>query len=130
MNTEAEIRTNGMQALIGALGLVDAERFMATTLRGRFNYTEWRRLDLPNIGLQELAAAANPKRAALPAQPGSVNWKMASFQTLDYLRREAELGKREDFEQFFKLVPDAPAQAGDELSPDIHVSSKTRNRKL
>lgn len=29
MNTEAEIRVKGMQALIGALGLVDAERFMA-----------------------------------------------------------------------------------------------------
>lgn len=27
MNTEAEIRMKGMQALIGALGLVDAERF-------------------------------------------------------------------------------------------------------
>lgn len=41
--------------------------------------------------------------------------KMASFQTLDFLRREAALGKREDFEQFLKLVPDVPAQAGDEL---------------
>ena len=42
--------------------------------------------------------------------------KMASFQTLDYLRREAALGKRENFEQFLRLVPDVPAQAGDELS--------------
>ena len=57
MNTEAEIRIKGMQALIGALGLVDAERFMAATSRDRFNYTEWRRLGLPNIGLQELASA-------------------------------------------------------------------------
>lgn len=73
MNTEAEIRIKGMQALIGALGLVDAERFMAATSRDRFNYTEWRRLGLPNIGLQALAAAANPMSAALPAQPGSVN---------------------------------------------------------
>lgn len=58
-NTEAEIRVKGMQALIGALGLVDAERFMAATSRDRFNYTEWRRLVLPVMGLQELAAAAN-----------------------------------------------------------------------
>ena len=43
--------------------------------------------------------------------------KMASFQTLDYLRREAALGKREDFEKFLNLVPDAPAQAGDEIVP-------------
>ena len=43
--------------------------------------------------------------------------KMASFQTpLDYLRREAALGKREDFEKFLKLVSDVPAQAGDETS--------------
>ena len=38
------------------------------------------------------------------------------FKTLDYLRREADLGKREDFERLLKLVPDVPARAGDELS--------------
>ncbi len=70
MNTEAEIRVKGMQALIVALGLVDAERFMAANSRDRFNYTEWRRLGLPDMGLQELAAAANHLSAALP-QPGS-----------------------------------------------------------
>ena len=42
--------------------------------------------------------------------------KMASFQTLDYLRREAALGERENFEQFLSLVPDVPAQAGDEIA--------------
>jgi hypothetical protein len=41
--------------------------------------------------------------------------KMASFQTLDYLRREAALGTREDFERFLKRVPDVPAQPGDAL---------------
>ncbi len=53
---EAEIRVKGMPALIGALGLVDAGRFMAATSRDRFNYTEWRRLGLPDMGLQELEA--------------------------------------------------------------------------
>ncbi len=65
MNTEAEIRVKGMQALISALGLVDATRFMAAASRDRFNYTEWRRHGLPDLGLQELAAAANQMRAAL-----------------------------------------------------------------
>jgi predicted DNA-binding ribbon-helix-helix protein len=51
--------------------------------------------------------------------------KMASFQTLDYLRREAAQGKREDFEKFLKLVPDVPAQAGDALSPDTKLPLKT-----
>lgn len=40
--------------------------------------------------------------------------KMASFQTLEYLRSEAALGTREDFEKFLRLVPDVPAQAGDD----------------
>lgn len=52
--------------------------------------------------------------------------KMASFQTLDYLRREAALGKRENFEQFLKLVPDVPARAGDELSPSIDTFRKNK----
>ena len=72
MSTEAEIRVKGMQALIGALGLVDAERFIAANSRDRFNYTEWRRLGLLNVGLQELAAAANQMSATLPNHPGSV----------------------------------------------------------
>ena len=59
MNTEAEIRMKGMQALIGALGLVDAERFMAAVSRDRFNYTEWRRQGLPAMTLQDAANAAN-----------------------------------------------------------------------
>ena len=40
--------------------------------------------------------------------------QMASFQTLEYLRREAALGKREDFEAILKRVPDDAAQPGDE----------------
>ena len=69
MNTDAEIRVQGMQALMGALGLVDAERFMAATSHDRFNYTKWRRLGLPEMGLHELAAAANQISSALPGQP-------------------------------------------------------------
>jgi hypothetical protein len=34
---------------------------------------------------------------------------MASFQTLDFLRQEAALGKRADFERYLALVPDVPA---------------------
>ena len=52
--------------------------------------------------------------------------KMASFQTLDYLRREAALGKREEFEQFLRLVPDVPAQAGDELPSSMNTFSKNK----
>jgi len=48
-----------MQALIQALGLVEAERFMAAVSRDRFDYTKWRRLGLPNLPLNELAERAN-----------------------------------------------------------------------
>ena len=41
--------------------------------------------------------------------------KMASVLTLDYLRAEAALGKRADFERYLAAVPDAPPMAGDEL---------------
>jgi hypothetical protein len=40
--------------------------------------------------------------------------KMASVLTLDFLKSEAALGKRSDFEHYLRMVPDAPAQAGDE----------------
>lgn len=42
--------------------------------------------------------------------------KMASVLTLDFLKQEALNGKRSDFENYLKLVPDVPAQKGDELS--------------
>lgn len=59
MKTETEIRVAGMNALIGALGLVEAERFMISISRDRFDYTEWRRHGLPDYPLEELARLAN-----------------------------------------------------------------------
>ena len=40
--------------------------------------------------------------------------KMASVLTLDFLKSEAVKGKRSDFEHYLSMVPDTPAQAGDE----------------
>ena len=59
MRTEMEIRMTGMQALISALGLVEAERFLMAVSRERFDYTAWRRHGLPDIPLEELANLAN-----------------------------------------------------------------------
>ena len=47
-------RTAGMNALIDALGTVEAERFIASVSRDRFDYTEWRRSGLPELTLEEL----------------------------------------------------------------------------
>lgn len=40
--------------------------------------------------------------------------KMASVLTLDYLKSEAQKGKRSDFEHYLSMVPDVPAQMADE----------------
>jgi predicted DNA-binding ribbon-helix-helix protein len=40
--------------------------------------------------------------------------KMASVMTLDFLKAEATKGKRSDFDNYLSMVPDAPAQMGDE----------------
>lgn len=59
MKTETEIRMAGMNALIQALGLVEAERFLMAISRERFNYTEWRRTGLPDLPIEELTRLAN-----------------------------------------------------------------------
>ena len=59
MRTEAEIRTTGMQALISASGLVEAERFIAALSRDKFDYTQWRRTGLPDTDIETLAEQAN-----------------------------------------------------------------------
>ena len=59
MKTEAEIRMKGMQALISALGLVEAERFLVAVSRDKFDYTEWRRTGLPEMTIEEISTAAN-----------------------------------------------------------------------
>ncbi len=40
--------------------------------------------------------------------------KMASVLTLDFLKAEAAKGKRSDFDHYLSMVPDIPAQPGDE----------------
>jgi hypothetical protein len=41
--------------------------------------------------------------------------KLAVMLTMDYLKREASAGRREDFEKYLASVPAAPPVAGDEL---------------
>jgi uncharacterized protein (DUF1778 family) len=40
--------------------------------------------------------------------------KLAVALTMDYLRREAAAGRREDFEKFLAASPDIPPMEGDE----------------
>jgi len=41
--------------------------------------------------------------------------KLAVMTTLDYLRREADAGRREDFEKYLAAAPDAPPSETDRL---------------
>jgi hypothetical protein len=41
--------------------------------------------------------------------------KLAVVMTMDYLRREAAAGRREDFEKYLAACPDVPPLPGDEL---------------
>jgi hypothetical protein len=41
--------------------------------------------------------------------------KLAVMLTMDYLRREAFAGRREDFERYLASVPDVPPAEGDRI---------------
>lgn len=41
--------------------------------------------------------------------------KLAVMLTMDYLRREAAAGRREDFEKYLAAVPDVPPMPSDQL---------------
>ena len=59
MKTDSEIRVEGMAALVAALGAVEAERFIASLSRERFDYTDWRRRHLPHMSVAELSERAS-----------------------------------------------------------------------
>ncbi|MDR1664872.1 MAG: hypothetical protein LBR83_08145 [Clostridiales bacterium] len=46
MKTDTALRVEAMDALIAALGEVDAERFISMVSRDKFDYTNWRRKKL------------------------------------------------------------------------------------
>lgn len=54
MNTESNIRSIGMKALIGALGSVDAGRFLSIAQRDKFDYSKWRDENFGNEDLDTL----------------------------------------------------------------------------
>ena len=63
--------------------------------------------------IEDLAAKGGYSVSQLLASAASE--KLAVMLTMDYLRREAAAGRREDFEKYLAAVPDAPPMPGDEL---------------
>lgn len=52
--------------------------------------------------------------------------KLAAMLTMDYLRREASAGRREDFEKYLAAVPDVAAPASDRLVGDATASKRKK----
>jgi len=58
MRTEAEIKSNGMKALVDNLGLVEAEKFISLLQREQFDYTKWQRNLWAGMSVQEISKMA------------------------------------------------------------------------
>ncbi len=62
MRTDTEIRVQGLRALVDALGIVEAEKFISLILREPFDYTEWQQNLWPDRNVAEISKAAMESR--------------------------------------------------------------------
>jgi hypothetical protein len=62
MMTDTEIRVKGVETLTKALGMIEAERFIALMIREPFDYTKWRQGLFEGQTLDEISAAAKRLR--------------------------------------------------------------------
>lgn len=58
MNSFVELMDAGFECLVERLGVVDAERFVATIKRDSFDYTLWRREYFDNMNLNQISEEA------------------------------------------------------------------------
>jgi len=58
MRTDAIIRTEGTQALMASLGLVEAERFIMLIQKETFDYTRWQENLFENMSVDEISCKA------------------------------------------------------------------------
>ena len=56
--TDTELKLRGIEALIAALGVVEAERFVSLILLEPFEYTHWQRYLWPDKSLEEISGLA------------------------------------------------------------------------
>ncbi len=62
MITDTEIKLQGVEALIMALGEVQAERFISLILREPFDYTEWQQKLWPAQSIEQISQMAMAQR--------------------------------------------------------------------
>jgi hypothetical protein len=68
MSTDTEVLIRGLRALVEALGIVEAERFITLILREPFDYTQWQRQLWADRSVDELSKIAMAMRNASPNQ--------------------------------------------------------------
>jgi hypothetical protein len=64
MITDTELKIQGIDTLIKALGELNAERFITLLLREPFDYTQWQRNLWPDQSIEALSQLAMQKRLA------------------------------------------------------------------
>jgi len=63
MQTDIELRSDGMKLLRSQLGLVESERFLTLMLREPFDYTKWRQTEWSDKSVSTLAEKSRRQRA-------------------------------------------------------------------
>jgi len=56
--TDTEVKQKGLNALLEALGEVDAERFITLLNRGPFDYTQWQINAFEKMGVDQISSKA------------------------------------------------------------------------
>lgn len=62
--TDTEIKLQGLEALVSALGEVQAERFISLIMREPFDYTRWQEKLWTDRSVEELSELAMKNRRA------------------------------------------------------------------
>jgi len=65
--TDTELRGQGIEALIEALGALNAERFITLLLREPFDYTKWQRALWEDKSIEDISQMAMKNRLAKEA---------------------------------------------------------------
>ena len=60
--TDTEVKVKGVEALISALGEVNAEKFISLIMREPFDYTEWQRTLWQDKSVEEISKMAVKRR--------------------------------------------------------------------
>ena len=69
MRSTTVIRKEGMECLVKSLGVLEAEVFISSLLRERFDYTEWQRDYFAHWTLEDFLCKAQEYEEKNPVNP-------------------------------------------------------------